>query len=129
MITLLKYAAIYGFAAGARRAPGRRKSLILRCALIALFAFTCRLPTTQAQVSASIRGVVMDAMSAPVAQVTVTVKNLETDVVRTVTTDEAGRYLVLALPVGRYEVRISKSGFQDNRAERDFPSSGRRSER
>ena len=61
MITLFKYAAIHGFAAGARRAPGRRKSLILRCALIALFAFTCWLPATQAQVSASIRGVVMDA--------------------------------------------------------------------
>src|SRR5882762_9670308 len=113
MITLLKYAAINGAAAGARRAPGRRKSLILRGALIALFAFTCWLPAAQAQVSASIRGVVMDAASAPVAQVTVTVKNLETDVVRTVATDEAGRYVVLALPVGRYEVRISKSGFQD----------------
>jgi len=89
MITLLKYAAIHGSTASARRAPGRRKSLILRGALIALFAFTCWLPAAQAQVSASIRGVVMDATSAPVAQVTVTVKNLETDVVRTVTTDEA----------------------------------------
>src|SRR6267154_6486125 len=113
MITLLKYAAINGAAAGARRAPGRRKSLILRCALIALFAFTCRLPTTQAQVSASIRGVVTDPASAPVAQAAVNVKNLETGAVRTANTDDAGRYLVLALPVGKYEVRISKSGFQD----------------
>src|SRR5258708_5575878 len=113
MSTRLKYAAIHGSAAGARRAPGRRKSLILRCALIALFAFTCWLPAAQAQVSASIRGVVMDSTSAPVAQVTVIVKNLETGAVRTVATDEAGRYLVLALPVGRYEMRISKSGFQD----------------
>src|SRR5260370_38158816 len=55
----------------------------------------------------------MDETSAQVAQVTVTVKNLETGAVRTVATDEAGRYLVLALPVGRYEMRISKSGFQD----------------
>jgi len=56
---------------------------------------------------------VTDAASGPVAQAAVNVKNLETDVVRTASTDEAGRYLVLALPVGRYEVRISKSGFQD----------------
>src|SRR5260370_35181809 len=103
MITLLKYAAIHGSTASARRAPGRRKSLILRCALIALFAFTCWLPATQAQVSASIRGVVMDATRAPVAQVTVTVKNLETEVVRTVARNEAGRYPGLALPSGSNE--------------------------
>src|SRR5258708_30172702 len=99
MITLLKYAAINGAAAGARRAPGRRKSLILRGALIALFVFTCWLPAAQAQGSASIRGVVMDATSAPTAHVTVTVKNLDTGAGPTVATDEAGRYHVLRPPV------------------------------
>jgi len=72
-----------------------------------------RLPSAQAQVSASIRGIITDASGAPVAQVTVGAKNVETGAVRTTTTDDAGRYLVLALPVGKYEVRISKSGFQE----------------
>jgi hypothetical protein len=81
--------------------------------VLALFLLSLRIPAAQGQVSASIRGVVTDAASAPVAQAAVNVKNLETAVVRTASTDEAGTYLVLALPVGRYEVRISKSGFQD----------------
>jgi hypothetical protein len=81
--------------------------------LLGLLALTVWLPAVHAQVSASIRGFVTDASGAPVAQATVKAKNLETGAVRTANTDDAGRYLVLALPVGKYEVRISKSGFQD----------------
>jgi hypothetical protein len=40
-------------------------------------------------------------------------KNLETGAIRSGITDDAGRYLVLALPVGEYEVRVTKPGFQD----------------
>jgi hypothetical protein len=71
------------------------------------------LPAAWAQVSASIHGVVTDASGAPVSQAAVKVKNLETEAVRTSTSDDGGRYLVVALPVGRYEVRISKTGFQE----------------
>ena len=113
MDTLLKSAARYGSAANPCRTPGRRKSLIIRCALMALFALTGGPAATHGQVSASIRGVVTDTTSALVAHAAVSVKSLETDVVRTASTDDAGRYLVLALPVGRYELRVSKSGFQD----------------
>lgn len=81
--------------------------------MVALIALTLGLPAAQAQISASIRGVVTDASGAPVGQAAVLVKNLETEAKRTSTTDDAGRYLVLALPVGWYEVRISKSGFQE----------------
>ena len=99
--------------ASCRQASGRTELMIVRYVLLALLTLTLRLPAAQAQVSASIRGIVTDASGAPVAQVAVRTKNLETDAVRTTTTDDAGRYLVLALPVGKYEVRISKSGFQD----------------
>ena len=78
-----------------------------------LLILTLGLPAAHAQISASIRGVVTDASGAPVAQATVSAKNLETGVVRTTNTDDAGRYLALALPVGMYEVRISKNGFRD----------------
>jgi hypothetical protein len=101
------------FCASVSRAAVHPKPLIVRCVLLALLTLTLRLPMAQAQVSASIHGVITDASGAPVAQVTVRTKNLETGVVRTTNTDDAGRYLVLALPVGKYEVRISKSGFQD----------------
>src|ERR1700756_2396815 len=96
-----------------RRAAGRPESIIVRCMLLALLVLTLGLPAAQAQVLASIRGIVTDASGAPVSQVVVRAKNLETGAVRTTNTDDAGRYLVLALPVGKYEVRISKSGFQD----------------
>jgi Carboxypeptidase regulatory-like domain len=102
-----------GFAADCRSVVGRGKLLIFRCMLITLVALGLRLTAAQAQVSASIHGVITDASGAPVGQATVRTKNLETESVRTSITDDAGRYLVLTLAVGKYEVRISKSGFQD----------------
>ena len=95
------------------RAGSCPKPRMARFVLLTLLMLALRLPSAQAQVSASIRGIITDASGAPVAQVTVGAKNVETGAVRTTTTDDAGRYLVLALPVGKYEVRISKSGFQE----------------
>jgi len=83
----------------------------------ALFvAFICAAnsaPSARAQLSASIAGIVTDPSGAPVPAATVTTKNLETAAVRNATTDDSGRYLVLSLPVGLYEVRVAKQGFQD----------------
>src|SRR5580692_4086931 len=113
MSTNLKSFTTPGPVVRSHRASRRQNSLIVRWALLALLALTIGMPPAHAQVSASIRGVVTDASGAPVARATVQAKNLETEVVRTTSTDDAGRYLLLALPVGKYEVRISKSGFQD----------------
>ena len=77
-----------------------------------LLVLLCSAPA-RAQVSASIKGVVTDASGAAVTSATVTTKNLETGAVRTSATDDAGRYLVLALPVGEYEVRVARAGFRD----------------
>jgi len=66
------------------------------------------------QVSASIKGSVSDTSGGAVPSATVTVKNVETGALRSSFSDEAGRYLVLALPVGEYEVRAAKQGFQDS---------------
>jgi len=77
--------------------------------LVALLAFA---PQTQAQVSA-ISGRVTDPSGAVVSGATVTAKNLETEATRTTTTDDAGRYSVLSLPVGVYEIRIAKQDFQE----------------
>ena len=66
------------------------------------------------QVSASLKGSVSDTSGGAVPSATVTVKNVETGALRSSVSDEAGRYLVLALPVGEYEVRVAKQGFQDS---------------
>src|SRR5882757_3529570 len=71
------------------------------------------LPSARAQVSASIKGIVTDPSGAPVPAAAVRAKNLETGALRNSVTDEAGRYLVLSLPLGEYEIRVTKAGFQD----------------
>ena len=71
------------------------------------------LPSARAQVSASIKGIVTDASGAPVPAAAVKARNLETGAIRSSFTDEAGRYLVLSLPLGEYEIRVTKAGFQD----------------
>jgi Carboxypeptidase regulatory-like domain len=78
-----------------------------------LFASLAFAPRVQAQVSAAISGRVTDPSGAAVSEATVAAKNLETEVVRTTTTDDAGRYAVLSLAVGVYEVRITKQNFQE----------------
>jgi len=72
-----------------------------------------RVPLASAQVSATLSGTVTDPSGAAVAAANVTVRNLDTGLTRTTTTDQAGRYEVFALPVGLYEVRGRKDGFAD----------------
>jgi len=69
--------------------------------------------TLCAQVSAVLSGTVMDPSNAVVSGANVTVRNLDTGGVRTAVTDGAGRYQVVALPVGTYEVRVTKTGFAE----------------
>lgn len=78
--------------------------------LLALLAFAT---PGQAQVSAAISGRVMDPSGAAVSGATVAATNVETGAARSTVTDEAGRYAILALAVGEYEVRISKKDFQE----------------
>jgi len=78
-----------------------------------LFALLVFVPRSQAQVSAAISGRVTDPTGAVVSGATVTAANLETQAARTSVTDEAGRYSILSLPIGIYEIRVSKPGFQE----------------
>ena len=59
--------------------------------------------------SASLSGRVTDQSGAVVSGATVTAENLDTELSRTAVTDQAGRYELVALPVGQYEVRAAKS--------------------
>jgi carboxypeptidase family protein len=95
--------------------PRRQRLLRLFSASVlrALFLTLLCLPSAYAQVSASLSGVVTDPSGAPVPAAAVTAKNLETSAVRSTVTDDAGRYQVLSLAVGQYEVRVTKSGFQE----------------
>jgi hypothetical protein len=64
------------------------------------------------QISSSIRGRVDDASGAAVNGASVTVTSLETGTSRTVTTDAAGNFVAVGLPLGSQEVKAEKTGFK-----------------
>ncbi|MGH9678650.1 MAG: carboxypeptidase regulatory-like domain-containing protein, partial [Candidatus Acidiferrales bacterium] len=67
----------------------------------------------RAQVSAAISGRVTDPSGAIVSGANVTATNIETGETRSAATDAEGRYSILALPVGAYEIHVTKASFQE----------------
>src|SRR5713101_5583152 len=66
-----------------------------------------------AQVSTGIiSGVVQDASGSVVPGAAVTIRNVDTGVARTLTSDAGGRYTAPDLTLGNYEVQAQHSGFQ-----------------
>jgi len=94
------------------RCPRLLLSFLLHSPLVLLTFLTCS-PSLHAQTSASIKGIISDKSNAPVPSAAVKLRNLETGTTRSATSDDAGRFLLLSLPVGDYEIRIAKPGFQD----------------
>ena len=84
-----------------------------RFSLLALLFVCLGVCSSAAQVSASLSGVITDQSGTAVSAASVTAKNLDTGVSRTVPTDQGGRYRFFALPVGPYEVRVTKEGFAE----------------
>ena len=81
--------------------------------LLCLSFLLAQTPRASAQVvSAAISGTVTDPSSASVQGASVTARDVETGEERVTPTDAAGHYELLALPVGPYEVQVSKDGFQ-----------------
>jgi outer membrane receptor for ferrienterochelin and colicin len=58
-----------------------------------------------------IQGTVLDEANAVVAGAGVEVKNMDTNLTRTLTTDSDGRFVFLQLPSGRYTLTVSKQGY------------------
>ena len=90
-----------------RRFRDEKKQLL--AIIVALFLFA---ETAWGQVTASITGTVKDVTGAVVPGATVTVKHIESGLVRTAETDANGGYSVPSLPVGQYEVTAEKNGFK-----------------
>ncbi|HET9402065.1 MAG TPA: carboxypeptidase-like regulatory domain-containing protein, partial [Candidatus Acidoferrales bacterium] len=84
----------------------------IRITAIGLLALLVWATHTSAQTTGSLSGVVTDASGASVSGAALTVKNVETDAVRSSNTDQAGRYRFSELPVGEYELTVSKDGFR-----------------
>jgi len=80
----------------------------------------------RAQSTASIEGQVTDQHDAVVATAEITVVSREMGIRRTDLTDNAGRYQIIALPVGSYRIEVSASGFQSQIIESSTIEVGRR---
>jgi outer membrane receptor protein involved in Fe transport len=62
--------------------------------------------------TASLSGRVTDTSGAAIPAATVAVKNIGTSISSTTVSDGEGRYTVPDLPIGSYEIQVSKTGFQ-----------------
>jgi outer membrane receptor protein involved in Fe transport len=60
----------------------------------------------------TILGSVTDSSGAAVPGATVTIKNVDTGLIRTVTTSDDGSYAAPELPIGTYSVSVEKAGFK-----------------
>jgi hypothetical protein len=89
----------------------------LQCFAATLILAVLIVPSIVAQTqitTGTIQGTVTDENGAVMPGVNVEIKNLETNFSRTLTTDENGRFVALALPPGNYSVTASKQGFSTN---------------
>jgi len=81
---------------------------------ICLFVILAIAPQVSSQTqmtTGTIQGTVTDTNGGIVPGANVEIKNLETNFSKTLTTDEGGRFVALALPPGKYSVAVSKQGF------------------
>ncbi|MBV9760878.1 MAG: carboxypeptidase regulatory-like domain-containing protein [Acidobacteriaceae bacterium] len=78
--------------------------------LLALF-FT---PIAFAQVSGVLSGTVEDQSGGRIAGASITARNTAIGAFRSTLTDSSGRYLIPSLPIGDYEIHVSKSGFRES---------------
>src|SRR5437762_12620404 len=80
-------------------------------AALLLAAIALAAPAAAQTTNGVISGLVNDAQGGVLPGVTVTGRNIETGITRTVVTEADGRYRLVALPPGRYEIRAELQGF------------------
>ena len=84
-----------------------KRGLWVMCLVVAMAAGLAAQVTT-----GTILGTVSDASGGVIPGATVTIRNVETGITRTASSDEAGRYRVPQLGLGDYEITAESAGFQ-----------------
>jgi hypothetical protein len=80
------------------------------CLLVPLFIASAAWAQTQITTGV-IQGTVQDEAGAVLPGASVEAKNVETNLTRTLVTDEGGRFVFLLMPPGRYTLTVNKQGF------------------
>src|SRR5215218_6732764 len=86
----------------------RERLVFIATVLFVIAAFAA---PSVAQTAGTITGMVTDASDAALPGVTISARNTETALTRTVVSGAQGRYAIPALPPGTYEIRIELTGF------------------
>jgi len=86
-------------------------ALALCCLTLALLISGANVAFAQ-EVTATITGTVTDQSGAAISDAAVTAKSVERGTTFTAQTNEAGIYRISQLPVGTYDLRVEKTGFQ-----------------
>ncbi len=82
------------------------RMVLLSCALASL-AITALGQST----SGAISGEISDSLGEVIPGATITIKSLETSVIRQVVSRSSGNYRIVGLPPGRYEIKAERPGF------------------
>ena len=80
-------------------------------ATFTVLALVAAAPLCAQGVTAQISGRILDTHGSAIPGANVTVRHMETGLVRASQTDANGRFLAVALPVGVYQVTVTKPGF------------------
>ena len=80
--------------------------------LVILGVLLAGLPFRASAQNATIVGTVTDPSGSVIANVKITVAHVETNLTHTFTTNEAGQYVAVDLPVGHYNIKAEASGFK-----------------
>src|SRR5215467_1734144 len=81
-------------------------------ALVTLSLLAWHAPFSLAQTTtASVSGVVSDPQGAAITEAKITIRNIQTNVTRSVNTYSEGRFLIKELAPGEYEVGAEHQGF------------------
>jgi hypothetical protein len=89
-----------------RESIGRRTIGVIAVLILAAIPVAAQLPT------GTILGTVKDSSGASIPGATVTVRNTDTNLTKTATTEQDGSYRFPELAVGRYEMRAEAAGFR-----------------
>src|SRR5437588_3033034 len=97
--------------ADASKTGGLMRSLHLLTVVIISLAAAASAAAQSQITTAVIDGTVVDASGAVLPGVEVEIRNADTNLTRTLTTDREGRFVALQLPPGRYTITLKLSGF------------------
>ncbi|HEX8456788.1 MAG TPA: TonB-dependent receptor [Pyrinomonadaceae bacterium] len=93
---------------------------VLRAIVLASFVLClgASAPSFAQQTDATIAGTIKDTQGGVLVGVEVTARNLETGFARTAVSEDEGRFVFPAMPVGNYEIRAAQQGFKPFTRER-----------